>query len=302
MAPVAAMTARTIRASRSARQPGPARSRRAVAQLQPPLERPVRPARRRRRGSRGGDGGVRAADGTRRRTGGARACSPSSLVIWLGERLLHRSGRQRGVVLPFGKLHRDDHAGPALAPAVADPDARSGRHPVSCARVEVGYRTARPKRAQGIADADRRREHRRRAVRGAVPAQGQRRARLSVQQPQARRRRCCRSAETAMREVVGARRWIRCCTRSRQEIAVDVRRADAGDPRPLRHRHPGQAVTMQNAQPPEQVQAAFDDAVKAGQDRERAEERGPGVRERRHPEGARHGGAADAGGRRLRRA
>jgi membrane protease subunit HflK len=28
-------------------------------------------------------------------------------------------------------------------------------------------------------------------------------------------------------------------------------------------------VTMQNAQPPEQVQAAFDDAVKAGQDRER---------------------------------
>ena len=28
-------------------------------------------------------------------------------------------------------------------------------------------------------------------------------------------------------------------------------------------------VNMQNAQPPEQVQAAFDDAVKAGQDRER---------------------------------
>jgi membrane protease subunit HflK len=28
-------------------------------------------------------------------------------------------------------------------------------------------------------------------------------------------------------------------------------------------------VTLQNAQPPEQVQAAFDDAVKAGQDRER---------------------------------
>ena len=30
-----------------------------------------------------------------------------------------------------------------------------------------------------------------------------------------------------------------------------------------------QAVAIQNAQPPEQVQAAFDDAVKAGQDRER---------------------------------
>ncbi|HRQ06309.1 MAG TPA: FtsH protease activity modulator HflK, partial [Nitrosomonas halophila] len=33
-------------------------------------------------------------------------------------------------------------------------------------------------------------------------------------------------------------------------------------------------VTMQNAQPPEQVQAAFDDAVKAGQDRERQRNEG----------------------------
>ena len=31
---------------------------------------------------------------------------------------------------------------------------------------------------------------------------------------------------------------------------------------------------MQNAQPPEQVQAAFDDAVKAGQDRERQKNEG----------------------------
>ena len=33
-------------------------------------------------------------------------------------------------------------------------------------------------------------------------------------------------------------------------------------------------VTMQNAQPPEQVQAAFDDAVKAGQDLERQKNEG----------------------------
>jgi membrane protease subunit HflK len=33
-------------------------------------------------------------------------------------------------------------------------------------------------------------------------------------------------------------------------------------------------VTMQGAQPPEQVQSAFDDAVKAGQDRERAKNEG----------------------------
>jgi membrane protease subunit HflK len=35
-----------------------------------------------------------------------------------------------------------------------------------------------------------------------------------------------------------------------------------------------QRVTLQNAQPPEQVQAAFDDAVKAGQDRERQRNEG----------------------------
>jgi membrane protease subunit HflK len=34
------------------------------------------------------------------------------------------------------------------------------------------------------------------------------------------------------------------------------------------------SVTMQSAQPPEQVQAAFDDAVKAGQDRERLKNEG----------------------------
>src|SRR3546814_12879340 len=34
------------------------------------------------------------------------------------------------------------------------------------------------------------------------------------------------------------------------------------------------SITMQNAQPPEQVQAAFDDAVKAGQDLERQKNEG----------------------------
>jgi membrane protease subunit HflK len=56
---------------------------------------------------------------------------------------------------------------------------------------------------------------------------------------------------------------------SRQEIAVEVRRIVQ---EMLDRYGTGilvQAVAIQNAQPPEQVQAAFDDAVKAGQDRER---------------------------------
>ena len=48
---------------------------------------------------------------------------------------------------------------------------------------------------------------------------------------------------------------------------------------------------MQNVQPPEQVQAAFDDAVKAGQDRERAKNEGQAYANDVVPQGA---------GRRLR--
>ncbi len=77
------------------------------------------------------------------------------------------------------------------------------------------------------------------------------------------------SAESAMREVVGRKTMDSVLYESRQEIAVDVRRLMQDM---LDRYGTGilvQAVAIQNAQPPEQVQAAFDDAVKAGQDRER---------------------------------
>ncbi len=77
------------------------------------------------------------------------------------------------------------------------------------------------------------------------------------------------SAESAMREVVGRKTMDSVLYESRQEIAVEVRRLMQDM---LDRYGTGilvQAVAIQNAQPPEQVQAAFDDAVKAGQDRER---------------------------------
>ena len=77
------------------------------------------------------------------------------------------------------------------------------------------------------------------------------------------------SAESAMREVVGRKTMDSVLYESRQEIAVEVRRMMQDM---LDRYGTGilvQAVAIQNAQPPEQVQAAFDDAVKAGQDRER---------------------------------
>jgi membrane protease subunit HflK len=77
------------------------------------------------------------------------------------------------------------------------------------------------------------------------------------------------TAESAMREVVGGRAMDAVLFESRQQIADDVRRRMQAM---LDRYGTGLLVlevAIQNAQPPEQVQAAFDDAVKAGQDRER---------------------------------
>ena len=77
------------------------------------------------------------------------------------------------------------------------------------------------------------------------------------------------AAESAMREVLGRKKMDSVLYESRSEIASEVR---ARMQEMLDRYGTGilvSAVAIQNAQPPEQVQAAFDDAVKAGQDRER---------------------------------
>ena len=82
------------------------------------------------------------------------------------------------------------------------------------------------------------------------------------------------AAETAIREVVG---------KSSMDYVVQQGRADVQDKvhklmQTILDRYKTgiqiQKVNMQNAQPPEKVQAAFDDAVKAGQDRERQKNEG----------------------------
>lgn len=76
-------------------------------------------------------------------------------------------------------------------------------------------------------------------------------------------------AESAMREVVGRKTMDSVLFESKQEIALSVKQAMQSM---LDRYHTGievMSVAIQNAQPPEQVQAAFNDAVKAGQDRER---------------------------------
>ena len=76
-------------------------------------------------------------------------------------------------------------------------------------------------------------------------------------------------AETAMREIVGKNKMNFVLYEGRADIAA---RAKVLMQRILDRYNTGisiSQVTLQNIQPPEQVQAAFDDAVKAGQDRER---------------------------------
>jgi len=81
-------------------------------------------------------------------------------------------------------------------------------------------------------------------------------------------------AETSIREIVGRSKMDFVLYEGREKVALDV---NALMQQILdRYKSGAQVtnVTMQGVQPPEQVQAAFDDAVKAGQDRERQKNEG----------------------------
>ena len=82
------------------------------------------------------------------------------------------------------------------------------------------------------------------------------------------------AAETAVREIVGRSRMNFVLYEGREQIATQA----ANLMQEILDRYSAgiliSKVTMQNAQPPEQVQAAFDDAVKASQDRERQKNEG----------------------------
>lgn len=82
------------------------------------------------------------------------------------------------------------------------------------------------------------------------------------------------AAEAAVREIVGRSKMDFVLYEGREKIAIDLGQSIQ---KLLDSYGTGvlvTSVTMQNVQPPEQVQAAFDDAVKAGQDRERLKNEG----------------------------
>jgi membrane protease subunit HflK len=82
------------------------------------------------------------------------------------------------------------------------------------------------------------------------------------------------AAETAVREIVARSTMDNVLYEGREKIAIDL---TASIQRILDSYKAGifiTSVTVQNVQPPEQVQASFDDAVKASQDQERLKSEG----------------------------
>ena len=82
------------------------------------------------------------------------------------------------------------------------------------------------------------------------------------------------AAETAMREIVGKSKMDFVLYEGRAEIAVRTTKLMQDILDRYKTGISVSKLNMQNAQPPEQVQASFDDAVKAGQDRERLKNEG----------------------------
>ena len=82
------------------------------------------------------------------------------------------------------------------------------------------------------------------------------------------------AAETAVREIVARSKMDTVLYEGREKIGIDL----ANSIQKILDGYKAgifvTSVTVQNVQPPEQVQAAFDDAVKAGQDRERLKNEG----------------------------
>ena len=82
------------------------------------------------------------------------------------------------------------------------------------------------------------------------------------------------AAETSMREIIGKSKMDQILYESREEIQIKTQQLMQQILDRYKTGIQVSRITIQSAQPPEQVQAAFDDAVKAGQDRERQKNEG----------------------------
>jgi membrane protease subunit HflK len=192
-------------------------------------------------------------------------------LMWLASGIYIVAPAERGVVLRFGKFVEETNPGPRWH--LPWPIERAEVVNVSGVRtVEIGYRNNPRNKVlreslmltddENIVD-----------VQFAVQytLSSGRDFLLNVRNPDET---VLQAAETSIRQVVGVRRMDSVLYEDRGGVQADVLKVMQGL---LDRYNLGiliSNVTMQSAQPPEQVQAAFDDAVRAGQDRERQKNEG----------------------------
>jgi membrane protease subunit HflK len=223
------------------------------------------------RKSGGGEGGGRPPLNTRQFGSGIGLLVALVAVIWLGSGFYIVDASQRGVVLQFGSFKETTE--PGLRWRLPWPIQSNEVVNLTAVRtVEVGYRGSEknkvPKEALMLTDDE-----------NIVSVQFAVQYLLKDVQAYLFKNRnpddaVTQAAETAIREIVGKSRMDFVLYEGRDVIAASTHkliqeildRYDTG----IQVR----SVTMQSTQPPEQVQAAFDDAVKAGQDKERQKNEG----------------------------
>jgi membrane protease subunit HflK len=215
--------------------------------------------------SGGGDGGSRVGGG------GALLLAVLVLLVWIASGFYIVDASNRGVVLRFGKYHETTQPGPRWH--LPYPIESAEIVNLSQVRtVEVGYRNNVKskvlKESLMLTDDE-----------NIIDIQFAVQYILKSPEDYLFNNRntddaVLQAAETAIREIVGKSKMDFVLYEGREQVAAEATKLMQEI---LDRYQTGilvSKVTMQNAQPPEQVQSAFDDAVKAGQDRERLKNEG----------------------------
>jgi membrane protease subunit HflK len=219
----------------------------------------------------GGNGSQPGGPGLARFGGGAGILIGLIVLVWLASGFYIIDASQRGIVLRFGKfLEKTD---PGLRWHLPYPIETAEEVNVSQVRtVEIGYRNVVkskvPKESLMLTDDE-----------NIVDIQFAVQYLLKDPQDYLFNNRfpdesVLQAAETAIREIVGKSTMDFVLYEGRAQVTASAQKLMQEILDRYKTGISISKVTMQNAQPPEQVQAAFDDAVKAGQDRERQKNEG----------------------------
>lgn len=220
----------------------------------------------------GGDGGGNMPSLSPRQFGGGIGLLIALVVaVWLGSGFYIVDASQRGVVLQFGRFNETTE--PGLRWRLPWPIQSHEVVNVTGVRtVEVGYRGSEknkvPKEALMLTDDE-----------NIVSVQFAVQYLLKDVQAYLFKNRhpddaVVQAAETAIREIVGKSKMDFVLYEGRDVIAASTQKLIQDILDRYETGIQVRSVTMQSTQPPEQVQAAFDDAVKAGQDKERHKNEG----------------------------